>query len=116
MGPNRNIIKELKEAFMAKDPNFHFGLYYSLFEWFHPLYLKDKSNNFATREFVLSKLLPEMKELAQLIKPHVWWSDGDWETDPDYWGSKEFLAWLFNTRYILNHKHYLKQILAFCFF
>ena len=41
-------------------------------------------------------MLPEMKELAELVEPHVWWSDGDWETNPDYWKSTEFLAWLFN--------------------
>jgi alpha-L-fucosidase len=28
-----------------------FGLYHSLFEWFHPLYLLDKQNNFTTKYF-----------------------------------------------------------------
>ena len=37
-------------------------------------------------------MLPEMKELAELVEPHVWWSDGDWETTPEYFGSKEFLG------------------------
>ena len=32
-----------------------FGLYYSLYEWFHPLYLEDKANNFSSR------LVSEMK-------------------------------------------------------
>ena len=44
------------------------------------------------REFVNNKILPEMKELAKLVEPHVWWSDGDWETTPDYWKSTEFLG------------------------
>ena len=44
----------------------------------------------------MNKMLPEMKELANLVEPHVWWSDGDWETTPEYFGSQEFLAWLFN--------------------
>ena len=30
-------------------------------------------------------MLPEMKELAELVEPHVWWSDGDWEAKPEYW-------------------------------
>jgi len=32
--------------------NVTFGLYYSLYEWFHPLYLKDKENKFTTQEYV----------------------------------------------------------------
>ena len=61
-------IKDLKNAFQAKDPQFHFGIYYSLFEWLNPLYLKDKANKFQTREYVLNKMLPEMKQLAELGK------------------------------------------------
>jgi len=30
----------------------HFGLYHSMFEWFHPLYKEDKLNNYTTRKFV----------------------------------------------------------------
>ena len=33
-----------------------------------------------------------MKELAELVEPHVWWSDGEWETTQDYWKSTEFLG------------------------
>jgi len=29
-----------------------FGLYHSLYDWFHPLYLQDKANNFQTTKFV----------------------------------------------------------------
>jgi len=60
------------------------------------MYLKDKANNFTTREYVLNKMLPEMKYLASQYEPDVWWSDGDWEAKPEYWGSKDFLAWLYN--------------------
>ena len=46
IGPNRNVIQELRTAFDEKAPDVHFGLYYSLIEWYHPLFLKDKGNNF----------------------------------------------------------------------
>jgi alpha-L-fucosidase len=31
--------------------NITFGLYHSMFEWFHPLYLEDKQNGFQTQLF-----------------------------------------------------------------
>ncbi len=31
--------------------NITFGLYHSMFEWFHPLYLEDQKNNFTTQLF-----------------------------------------------------------------
>lgn len=42
----------------------HYGLYNSLYEWFHPLYLKDKKNGFKTQEFVMNKLLPELYNMV----------------------------------------------------
>ena len=49
---NQEEIVEL--LLNAKDPDFHFGIYYSLFEWFNPLYLKDKNTNFQTRLVIQS--------------------------------------------------------------
>ena len=37
---------------IRKRTNIKFGLYYSLYEWFHPLYLKDKENKFTTQLYV----------------------------------------------------------------
>ena len=37
---------------IRKRTNITFGLYYSLYEWFHPLYLKDKANKFLTQDYV----------------------------------------------------------------
>ena len=42
---------ELASAIRSKT-NLHFGLYYSLFEWFNPLFIQDQANNFSTRDFV----------------------------------------------------------------
>ncbi|XP_005097744.3 alpha-L-fucosidase [Aplysia californica] len=95
VGPNRDIVGELAEAVKSQD-GLRFGLYHSLFEWFHPWYLADKKNNFTTQEFVDGKTLPELYELVNTYKPDVVWSDGDWEASADYWKSKDFLAWLYN--------------------
>jgi len=95
VGPKRDVLGELRDAFKKHD-DLHFGIYYSLFEWFNPMYLKDKANGYKTRDFVIKKLLPEMKYLVENYHPEVWWSDGEWDAPAEYWGSKDFLAWLYN--------------------
>lgn len=66
-GPRRDLIKEFSEAIRNKT-DIRFGLYHSLYEWFHPLYLKDKERNFRTRLFVTQKIVPEFKELVNYIR------------------------------------------------
>lgn len=55
---------ELATAIRSKQPHIHFGLYHSLFEWFNPVYLADKQNNFTTNDFVKTKAMPELFELV----------------------------------------------------
>lgn len=50
IGAKRDVLGELKSAFEEHHPDIHFGLYYSLYEWFHPVYLKDKESNFTSRQ------------------------------------------------------------------
>ena len=47
-------------------------------------------------------MLPEIEELVRKYEPEVLWSDGDWEASPEYFGSKDFLAWLYNDSPVKN--------------
>ena len=49
IGPERDVVGELADAFRSLTPDVHFGLYYSLYEWFHPMYVGDKEAGFKTR-------------------------------------------------------------------
>jgi alpha-L-fucosidase len=94
IGPKRDIVGELATAFKTVDVSF--GLYHSLFEWFHPMWLADKAANFTTQNFVNNKVWPEMVELINKYEPQVLWSDGEWEAPYEYWKSTEFIAWLYD--------------------
>lgn len=61
-GPHRDVVGELAEV-IQKNSTLHFGLYYSLFEWFNPFYINDKlhlflQNNFATQKVNTSSFTP----------------------------------------------------------
>ncbi|XP_055982027.1 plasma alpha-L-fucosidase [Sorex fumeus] len=95
LGPKRDIVKELENAIRNRT-DLHFGLYYSLFEWFHPLFLDDASSSFLKRQFPVSKMQPELYKLVTKYQPEVLWADGDGDAPDSYWNSTGFLAWLYN--------------------
>jgi alpha-L-fucosidase len=66
------------------------GLYYSLYEWYNPLWLKDKPR------YVSEHMMPQFKDVVSRYKPEVIFSDGEWEMPSADWRSPELLAWLFN--------------------
>ena len=88
VGPKRDLINDLFKA--VRKTSVHAGMYYSLYEWFNPLWKADK-NNYATEH-----VWPQMKELINNYQPDVFWTDGDWEASDSVWKSKEFLTWLYN--------------------
>ena len=88
VGPKRDIVGDLEKSFKAK--GIKFGLYYSLYEWYHPLYKTDV-NRFVTEHFH-----PQFKDLVTRYTPDIIWTDGEWEQSSATWRSPELLAWWFN--------------------
>ncbi|MCP4614168.1 MAG: alpha-L-fucosidase [Planctomycetes bacterium] len=88
VGPKRDLTGEITAAMRKKD--IKVGLYYSLYEWYHPLWKSDKER------FVGEHMFPQFKDLARRYKPDIIWSDGEWEMDWEKWRTPELLAWLFN--------------------
>jgi hypothetical protein len=56
---------------IRKHTDLKFGLYHSLYEWFHPLYLQDKENDWGTQDFVKSKTMPELYEIVNISLENV---------------------------------------------
>lgn len=94
IGPKRDLCGDLSKA--VKEKGLHMGFYYSLYEWFNPLY----HSNVA--KYVEEHMLPQMKDLVTRYEPDVLWTDGEWDHPSDTWKSKQFLAWLYNESPVRN--------------
>ncbi|MBQ3488406.1 MAG: alpha-L-fucosidase, partial [Clostridia bacterium] len=79
---------ELKQA--LEGTGVRFGVYHSLYEWDHPLYVQDPER------FTVEHLLPMMKELIEKYQPATLFTDGEWEHPSSVWHAEEFLQWLYN--------------------
>jgi len=88
VGPMRDLLGELNAA--GEKRGLKMGIYYSLYEWYHPLWLEDRDR------YVTEKFHPQFKEVVTKYKPPVIFLDGDWEMDYKRWRSEELAAWLFN--------------------
>ncbi len=87
-GPRKDLVKPYMKA--MKGAGLKAGLYYSLYEWFHPWY-KIKSDKFVSDHYH-----PQFKDLVNRYEPDLIYADGEWEQTNDYWKSRELLTWLFN--------------------
>jgi len=94
IGPKRDLLADLSDAGRRK--GLHMGIYYSLYEWYNPLWLSDK------KRYVTEHLFPQFKDVVTRAKPAIIFSDGEWELTSEEWRSPELLAWLFNESPVAN--------------
>ncbi|MGV8137253.1 MAG: alpha-L-fucosidase [Mangrovibacterium sp.] len=94
IGPHRDLCGDLTKS--VKEKGLHMGFYYSLYEWFNPLY---KSN---LRKYVDDHMIPQMKDLVTRYQPDVVWTDGEWDHPSESWRSLQFLTWLYNESSVKN--------------
>ena len=87
-GPHRDLVGDLFTA--LRKTSVHPGLYYSLYEWYNPIWLKDH------KKYVAEHAWPQMKDVIETYRPEVFWTDGEWDETAETWKSKEFLSWLYN--------------------
>ena len=87
-GPKRDLLGDLGAA--VKDAGLKMGFYYSLYEWFNPLWLSDKDR------YIREHMIPQFKDVVSKYKPSLIFSDGEWDLEHERWKSTDLLAWLFN--------------------
>lgn len=88
IGPKRDLLGDLFTS--VRKTSVRAGMYYSLYEWFNPLWKADP------KKYATEHVWPQMKELINTYQPDVFWTDGDWDAPAETWRSQEFLAWLYN--------------------
>jgi alpha-L-fucosidase len=87
-GPKKDVLGELNKA--GTDKGLKMGIYYSLLEWWHPLYLKGEIEKYAHEFFH-----PKFKEVVSKYKPPVIFLDGEWSASYKDWHSEELTNWLY---------------------
>lgn len=88
VGPHRDLCGDLATAVRAR--GLKMGFYYSLYEWYNPIYRQDFPR------YVREHFQPQFKDLVNRYKPSIIFTDGEWEHSSAEWKSEDLLAWLFN--------------------
>lgn len=93
-GPHRDLLGDLTTA--VKNRGLRMGYYYSLYEWYNPLYKED------VNKYVDEHMMPQLKDLVTRYKPDIIWPDGEWDYPSSVWKSTQFLSWLYNESAVRN--------------
>ncbi len=87
-GPKRDLLGDLTTAVRSR--GLRMGFYYSLYEWYNPLWLKDH------KRYATEHMHPQFKDAVTRYKPSIIFSDGEWDMPSADWKAPELLAWLYN--------------------
>lgn len=88
IGPGRDLLGELSGS--VREKGLKMGFYYSLYEWFNPLWLADREL------YVDQHMIPQFKDVVSRYEPAVIFADGEWDMPSQDWKSPQLLAWLYN--------------------
>lgn len=97
MGPKKDLLGEYFTA--ARKEGLKVGLYYSLYEWYNPIYTgKDIPYAGLKRvdNYVDDFMIPQIKELIDLYHPDFFYFDGEWDHPESFWKMKEVVAYYYN--------------------
>lgn len=94
VGPRRDVLGDLSKA--VKADGLKMGYYYSLYEWFNPIYKTDLN------DYVDNHMIPQMKDLVETYEPDILWGDGEWDHPSEKWKTAPFMSWLFNESKVKN--------------
>lgn len=87
-GPRRDLLGDLFAA--LRKTSVKPGMYFSLYEWFNPLWKADPAR------YAREHALPQAQELLDKYRPFVFWTDGDWDASAETWQAQQFLAKAYN--------------------
>lgn len=70
-GPMRDLLGELTNS--VRNKNLKMGIYYSLYEWYNPLYKADVDL------YVNKHMTPQFKDVVEKYAPSLIFTDGEWD-------------------------------------
>ena len=92
---NRDMVKPFFDELRKRD--IKCGAYFSLIDWsnkFYPGFLKDSSrydvqNDYDRWNTFRMFFQGQITEIANTLKPDLWWFDGDWEHSAEEWEAEK---------------------------
>lgn len=110
MGPHKDLLGQFFTA--GRKEGLKVGLYYSLYEWFNPLYT-NKEIPYAglkrVNNYVDDFMIPQIKELIDLYHPDFFYFDGEWDHPESFWKMKEVVAYYYNQAAARNQEVFVND-------